>query len=115
MTIATAGVETIINSSHTSSFSFNGGSLLFDEFGSPDNGGGAERLADTFFDDREPYNGIVEGYGDGGQTVEPDSEFLLFAGTYGAATYYIEVFTDNPADYSNSTAAISIDLTKATQ
>jgi Ca2+-binding RTX toxin-like protein len=104
-TIATAAAEEFENPSHTVALNYHGGIVAYQG-----NGGGVEIVPGIFNDSREPYDGVVEGYGEGPTPFEPDSQMLSKIGSLGKGLYFFEVFDDNAVDYSFSNAPIAIDL-----
>src|ERR1700730_1190832 len=116
MTTATAAAETITNPHHTVLLEYFGGPVAFS------NGGpqGVIPVAGGFFDPGDPYNQFVEVFDgalfDPNQTPVVNTMFSIISSggqpPFGHSfSYYFEVFADTPADYSASTAPISIDLT----
>src|SRR5207244_11640767 len=70
-------------------------------------------LVGSYPDPNERVNGFYEGPS---ETIEdPLDSMEAIMVSHGYGKYYFEVFDDNSVDYSLSNAAVSIDLTKATQ
>jgi len=112
MTLATSAADTITNAHHTAVFNYLGGTPL--TFG--DN---VLHNIGAVADAREPYNGFVEAAVSESQSAIDQVTAIITAGgqprLFHHITYMFEIFDDTSADYSLSTAAVNIDLKRATQ
>src|SRR5262245_10251085 len=102
---ATSAADTFTNPSHTVNLFYAGGTVAFEA------DGGAVQVSNVGPDSDDPYNGFVEGFA----ANDPRSTLLDFISAHGEGDYFFEIFDDNSVDYSFSTAAVSIDLTRTTQ
>src|SRR6266404_854798 len=114
MTLATSAAETITNAHHTADFEYLGGTVSFGGSVIRNAAGGAP-------DPQEPYNQFIEPAVVETQSVIDQMTAIITAGGQPPGLfihlmeYMFEVFDDTSADYSLSTAAVSIDLERSTQ
>jgi Ca2+-binding RTX toxin-like protein len=111
--IATAPGQTFTNTHHTVELDYVGGPVALE---TPENlTGGVIAEGGPVSDDRDPYNGIMEGLGFNG-AIDPVSTMLNFIASNNAlGDYFFEVFADNSVDYSLSPSKVFIDLKLPTQ
>src|SRR3984893_4649397 len=104
---ATSAADTFTNTHHSVALKYVGGAVALQP-----NGG--VQLLGTFSDPREPYNGVIEGF-NGSEPLDVILERMADLLPPPNTTFFVEVFSNNPVDYSASPAAVFVDLEQPVQ
>jgi hypothetical protein len=104
---ATSAADTFTNTHHSVALKYVGGAVALQP-----NGG--VQLLGSFSDSREPYNGVIEGF-NGSEPLDVILERMADLLPPPNTTFFVEVFSNNPVDYSASPAAVFVDLEQPVQ